>query len=121
MKLLNRTNDGKKEYSIADVRKFKTLKDFGLDTNFYGGRIKRIGETSTPGVFVLLDEKSEVFDIMVDDRFEPKPAKEEIPFEEEEEDYTQLTKKELMGILDERGIEYDDRMLKQQLIDLVSQ
>lgn len=109
MKLIGSTVYEGKHYNITDVKKFLKPADLGLDTNYYGGRVKRIGTLKLKGVYLLLDVFSEGFDILI--------VEEEL--EEEKSELFELTNKELKAILDDKGVEYDDKAVKKELVALI--
>ena len=126
MRLLGSTKYNGKEMTITDSRKFLTHKDLGIDTNYYGGNIKRIGVTRNKGVYLLLDEFSKVFDILIKEEElvvlknqdgEEISEKEEVP--SVKTDLFQLTNKELKAILEEKNIEFDDKAIKKDLVALI--
>ena len=126
MRLLGSTKYNGKEMAITDSRAFLTHKDLGIDTNYYGGNIKRIGVTSNKGVYLLLDEFSKVFDILIKEEElvvlknqdgEEISEKEEVP--SVKTDLFQLTNKELKAILEEKNIEFDDKAIKKDLVALI--
>ena len=105
MKVINNTEYDGKKYTLIDSVKFIGLKDLGLTTDYYGGRIVRIGTTDTKGVYLLIDA-FDVFDILVDEK-------------EVEVDLFKLTNAELRDKLDSKGIEYDDKAVKKDLVALL--
>jgi len=105
MKLLNNTTYEGKQYSLVDSVKFIELKDVGLTTDYYGGRIVRIGTTDIKGVYLLIDA-FDVFDILISEK-------------EVEIDLFKLTNAELRDKLDSKGIEYDDKAIKKDLVALL--
>ena len=126
MRLLGSTKYNGKEMTITDSREFLTHKDLGIDTNYYGGNIKRIGVTRNKGVYLLLDEFSKVFDILIKEEElvvlknqdgEEISEKEEVP--SVKTDLFQLTNKELKAILEEKNIEFDDKAIKKDLVALI--
>lgn len=126
MRLLGSTEYNGKEMTITDSREFLTHKDLGIDTNYYGGNIKRIGVTRNKGVYLLLDEFSKVFDILIKEEElvvlknqdgEEISEKEEVP--SVETNLFQLTNKELKAILEEKNIEFDDKAIKKDLVALI--
>lgn len=126
MKLIGSTVYEGKQYNITDVKKFLKPSDLGLDTNYYGGRIKRIGTLKLKGVYLLLDAFSEEFDILIVEEElvvlknqdgEEINGSEEVP--SVETDLFQLTNKELKAILEDNGVEYDDKAVKKELVALI--
>ena len=126
MRLLGSTKYNGKEMTITDSRAFLTHKDLGIDTNYYGGNIKRIGVTRNKGVYLLLDEFSKVFDILIKEEElvvlrnqdgEEISGNEEVP--SVKPDLFQLTNKELKAILEEKNIEFDDKAIKKDLVALI--
>lgn len=138
MRLLGSTKYNGKEMTITDSRKFLTHKDLGIDTNYYGGNIKRIGVTRNKGVYLLLDEFSKVFDILIKEEELKKvefigdldkmgqefiddveAVKDQLDKPNAETDLFQLTNKELKAILEEKNIEFDDKAIKKDLVALI--
>ena len=72
-------------------------------------RDKYTGEIYLPGVTFESDEAGRIEDLLNRKLIEPMP-------EGELTDYNAMTKKELMALLDERGIDYNPRQTKSELI-----
>lgn len=75
-------------------------------------RDKYTGEIYLPGDTFTSDEASRIKDLLNRKLIEPMP-------EDELPDYNAMTKKELMALLDEKGIEYSERQTKAELIALL--
>lgn len=75
-------------------------------------RDKYTGEIYLPGVTFESDEAGRIKDLLNRKLIEPMP-------EDELPDYNAMTKKELMALLDEKGIEYSERQTKAELIELL--
>lgn len=75
-------------------------------------RDKYTREIYLPGVTFESDEASRIKDLLNRKLIEPMP-------EDELPDYNAMTKKELMALLDEKGIEYSERQTKAELIALL--
>ena len=75
-------------------------------------RDKYTGEIYLPGVTFESDEAGRIEDLLNRKLIEPMPEG-ELP------DYNAMTKKELMALLDERGIDYNPRQTKAELIALL--
>ena len=72
-------------------------------------RDKYTREIYLPGVTFESDEAGRIEDLLNRKLIEPMPEG-ELP------DYNAMTKKELMALLDERGIDYSPRQTKSELI-----
>ena len=75
-------------------------------------RDKYTGEIYLPGDAFESDEADRIEDLLNRKLIEPMP-------EGEQPDYNAMTKKELMALLDEKGIEYSERQTKAELIALL--
>jgi len=75
-------------------------------------RDKYTGEIYLPGDTFESDEAGRIEDLLNRKLIEPMP-------EGEQPDYNAMTKKELMELLDEKGIEYSERQTKAELIALL--
>lgn len=75
-------------------------------------RDKYTGGIYLPGVTFESDEAGRIKDLLNRKLIEPMP-------EDELPDYNAMTKKELMALLDEKGIEYSERQTKAELIALL--
>ena len=75
-------------------------------------RDKYTGEIYLPGDAFESDEADRIEDLLNRKLIEPMP-------EGEQPDYNAMTKKELMALLDEKGIEYNERQTKAELIALL--
>ncbi len=72
-------------------------------------RDKYTGEIYLPGVTFESDEAARIEDLLNRKLIEPMPEG-ELP------DYNAMTKKELMALLDERGVDYNPRQTRSELI-----
>jgi len=75
-------------------------------------RDKYTGEIYLPGDAFVSDETDRIEDLLNRKLIEPMPEG-ELP------DYNAMTKKEIMALLDERGIDYNPRQTKAELIALL--
>lgn len=75
-------------------------------------RDKYTGEIYLSGDTFESDEADRIEDLLNRKLIEPMP-------EDELPDYNAMTKKELMALLDEKGIEYSERQTKAELIALL--
>ena len=75
-------------------------------------RDKYTGEIYLPGDAFESDEADRIEDLLNRKLIEPMP-------EGEQPDYNAMTKKELVALLDEKGIEYSVRQTKAELIALL--
>lgn len=75
-------------------------------------RDKYTREIYLPGDTFESDEADRIEDLLNRKLIEPMP-------EGEQPDYNAMTKKELMALLDERGIDYNPRQTKAELIALL--
>jgi len=75
-------------------------------------RDKYTGEIYLPGDAFESDEADRIEDLLNRKLIESMP-------EGEQPDYNAMTKKELMALLDERGIDYNPRQTKAELIALL--
>lgn len=61
MYLFNTLEVGGRTWSAADITGIKTIYDYGLNDNFYGGRIKRVGTTNSD-LLLLVDANMKAID-----------------------------------------------------------
>lgn len=109
MKLIGSTIYDDKTYTINDVRGFKPTGDYGYPIGWYGGRVDKIAATDNEAIFLCI-EGMRVIDILIDDT----------PFVEEPKALEDMTNKELVSLLEEKGIEVPSRATKAQLLELLS-
>lgn len=108
MRLLNSTNYLGKEWTIQDVRGFIPNKDKGIPEGFYGGRVTQLAKTDVQGLYLCM-EKMEVIDlIFFDEEMKIKETKLE-----------NKTNKELVALLEEKGIEVPSKYTKAELLALL--
>lgn len=69
-------------------------------------RDKYTGEIYLPGDTFVSEEADRIKDLLTRGLIET-------------DDYSELTKKEIMALLDEKGIEYNSRQTKSEMIDLL--
>lgn len=106
MKLIGSTTYNGKTYTINDVRGFKPTADYGYPVGWYGGRVDKIAGTITKGLYLCVEGMT-VIDILIDDVEDVGP------------NYELMTNKELIAILEERGVEVPKRVTKPKLLELI--
>lgn len=102
MKLLGKTEFDGKQYEITDVKGFVSNESKGLPGGFYGGRVTQLAKTDVKGMYLCM-EKMNVIDIML----------------LEEDPLADLTNKELVALLVEKGIEVPKKYTKPDLLALL--
>lgn len=125
MKLIGSTTFQGRTYTINDVRGFKPITEYGFTIGFYGGRVDKIAGTDHEAVYLCIEGMTAI-DILVDEDKLPdetattdETPEEELPFADEEPDYEEMTNKDLIAILEERGAEVPKRVTKAELIELI--
>lgn len=106
MKLIGSTTYEGKTYTINDVRGFKPISEYGYPVGWYGGRVDKIAETVNKGVYLCVEGMT-VIDILIEDVVDAAP------------NYEIMTNKELINILEERGIEVPKKATKNDLLNLI--
>lgn len=102
--LLNKTTLGYRKMSISESLGFVNMKSekYQLPTNFYGNQVANLAKTCLPGIYLCVDRRNGVFDILV--------KKDEI---------SALTPAEIRDILDAKRIVYAKQMPKKTLLSLL--
>lgn len=97
--LLNTKEISGYTYTPKDIRGVKTLSDYGLEENYYGGRAKKIGLTDA-GLLLVLDDSMNILDIGTTD-------------------LENLTQEGLRSLLRARKIPHHHKLAKPKLIALL--
>lgn len=97
--LLNATEINGHKYTANDIKGVKQIYDYNLDTDFYGGRVAKVGLTDE-GLLLMLDGMMQIIDIGAED-----PAL--LPIEG------------IRHILNSRKIKYHHKAGKEKLIELL--
>lgn len=106
MKLLNTTTLDGKQYTINDVKGFESLETHNIPIGFYGGRVDKLAKTNVKGLYMCMEDMK-VIDLL------------EIPFTEEPKLLGEMTNKELIALLEEKGIEVPKKYTKNDLLMLL--
>ena len=95
MNLINSTTYNGKTYACSDIKGIYPLKEFGLDSKFYGGNAVGIAKTTEAGIFLVIDESTKPIDIIVDEsKIKVKEPKTEEKVNKTEEKVNKAEEKE---------------------------
>lgn len=113
-----------KQYVLEDVRGFIPKESKGIPEGFYGGRVTQLAKTDVEGVYLCMENMKVIDMIIVEDELDRAvevDTETTLPYDEviEEAIYEEMTNKELITILEGRGIEVPKRATKNDLIDLL--
>ena len=106
LRLLNSTVYNDKQYSVTDGKGFEPLEKHGIPTGFYGGRVDKLAKTDVKGLYMCMEDMA-VIDLL------------EIPFSEEPKSLKEMTNKELVALLEGKGIEVPKKYTKPELLALL--
>jgi hypothetical protein len=104
--LLNTTKLGAEQMTLSDSKGFisKSEEEYSLPANFYGNHVSNIAKTEHKGIYLLVDKRGNVFDILA--------KKDEIAWEE-------MTPGQIRELLDLKRVKYAINMTKKTLLSLL--
>ena len=106
MRLLNSKIYRGKTYTVIDGTGFESLEKHNLPIGFYGGRVDKLAKTNVKGLYMCMEDMA-VIDLL------------EIPFSEEPKSLKEMTNKELVALLEDKGIEVPKKYTKLELLALL--